>query len=87
MTNLATADSLTALAAELTGPLLQPGSTGYAAEIAAFNSAITHTPDIVVGAASTTDVQAAVRFAAAHGLASGCRRLDTAPLLRSTGDC
>jgi FAD/FMN-containing dehydrogenase len=59
---------IAALAAELTGPLLLPGSAGYADEIAAFNAAVTHRPDLVVGAADAADVQAAVRHAAAHGL-------------------
>jgi FAD/FMN-containing dehydrogenase len=46
-----------------------PGDSGYAAECATFNLAITHRPAVVVGAAEAADVQAGVRFATAHGFA------------------
>jgi FAD/FMN-containing dehydrogenase len=57
-----------ALAAQLAGPLLLPGVPGYEAEVASFNTAVTHRPQIVVGAATAADVQAAVRYAAGLGL-------------------
>lgn len=63
------AEDITALAAGVTGEVLRPGDDGYAAECATFNLAITHKPAVVVGAAEPADVQAAVRFATAHGLA------------------
>ncbi|MVU83223.1 FAD-binding protein [Nocardia sp. ET3-3] len=51
-----------------TGPVFQPGDTGYDAEIAGFQTAYTHRPAVVVGAAHTEDVRAAVEYAARHGL-------------------
>ncbi|MGH9095157.1 MAG: FAD-binding protein, partial [Acidimicrobiales bacterium] len=58
---------VSALAAELTGPLLQPSSPAYGEEVAAFNAAVSHRPALVVGAANAADVQAALRYAATHG--------------------
>ena len=63
------AQDIAALAADVTGEVFQPGDDGYAAECATFNLAITHRPAVVVGVAEPADVQAAVRFATAHGLA------------------
>lgn len=57
------------LAATVSGPVLEPGDPGFAEELAGFNLAVTHAPDLVVGAASTADVVAAVRYAAEHGFA------------------
>ncbi|BEK96992.1 oxidoreductase [Nocardia seriolae] len=51
-----------------TGPVFQPGDTGYEAEIAGFQTAYTHRPAVVVGAAHAEDVRAAVEYAARHGL-------------------
>jgi hypothetical protein len=55
------------LANRVSGPVYAPGDSGYAPEIAAFNTAIVHTPDLVVGAESAADVVEAVRFAREHG--------------------
>jgi hypothetical protein len=57
-----------ALGSQLSGPLFLRGDEKLAAEVAAFNAAVSHTPDVVVGATSAADVAAAVRFAAQHGL-------------------
>ncbi|MGW5574097.1 FAD-binding oxidoreductase [Nocardia thailandica] len=51
-----------------TGPLFRPGDPGYAEEIAGFQTAYTHRPALVVGAAHAEDVRAAVAFAARHRL-------------------
>ncbi|MFE3058364.1 FAD-binding oxidoreductase [Nocardia sp. NPDC059239] len=51
-----------------TGPVFQPGDSGYDAEIAGFQTAYTHRPAVVVGAAHAEDVRAAVEYAARHGL-------------------
>jgi len=56
------------LASRLVGPVLEPGDPGFDEEVAGFNLAIRHRPQLVVGAVSTDDVLAAVRYAAAHGL-------------------
>jgi FAD/FMN-containing dehydrogenase len=54
--------------ADVRGPVLLPDDAGYAEEIAAFNAAVEHRPAVLVGAASATDVQTALRYAAAHGI-------------------
>ncbi|MFJ6392444.1 nuclear transport factor 2 family protein [Streptomyces sp. NPDC091972] len=56
------------LAAQITGPVLEPEDEGFAAECAPFNLAVTHRPRVVVGAVNSADVQAAVRFAAQQRL-------------------
>ncbi|TQS47152.1 FAD-binding oxidoreductase [Cryptosporangium phraense] len=56
------------LAADVTGPVLQPGDDRYDEETATWNLALSHRAAVVVGAATVADVQAAVRFAAARDL-------------------
>jgi FAD/FMN-containing dehydrogenase len=63
-----TPPDVSALAAEVRGPVLRPDDVGYAEEVAAFNVAVVHRPAVVVGAATAGDVAAALRFAAARGL-------------------
>lgn len=58
----------TELAARVAGPVLTATDPGFAEEVAGFNTAVSHTPDVVVGATSTQDVVEAVRHARAHGL-------------------
>ncbi|MEV6347493.1 FAD-binding protein [Actinoplanes sp. NPDC051851] len=64
---------LTRLKNQLTGPVFLPGDAGYDAERALFNLNRELVPAIVVGAATAADVQAAIRFAAEHGLAVATR--------------
>jgi FAD/FMN-containing dehydrogenase len=59
------------LADSVTGPVLRPGDEGYAEEVAPFNLARQHTPDVVVAARSADDVAAAVRWAGEHALPVG----------------
>jgi FAD/FMN-containing dehydrogenase len=59
----------TELTNRISGPVFVPGDSGYAPEIAAFNTAVVHTPDLVVGAESAADVVEAVRFARENGYA------------------
>lgn len=47
---------------------LTPQDSGYAAEVAGFNTAFALTPDVVVPAESESDVVAAVRYAAERGM-------------------
>ncbi|GAB7046207.1 FAD-binding oxidoreductase [Catenuloplanes indicus] len=56
------------LAAQVTGPVLTPGDAGYEEETATWNLAMTGRPVVAVGATSTADVRAAVRWAAANDL-------------------
>jgi hypothetical protein len=55
------------LASCLKGPLYVPHSEGYASEIAAYNRAVEHTPDVVVGATSERDIIESVRLARQYG--------------------
>ncbi|MBL7257184.1 FAD-binding oxidoreductase [Paractinoplanes lichenicola] len=48
--------------------VLTPGDDGYAQELSTFNLSVRHEPAVVIGATGPADVQAAVRFAAAHDL-------------------
>jgi FAD/FMN-containing dehydrogenase len=66
-TQLADSD-VAALWKEVRGPVLTPKDDSYAAESATYNLAFAHHPAVIVGAAEPGDVQAAVRFASAHGL-------------------
>lgn len=59
------------LARDALGPVLRPGTESYAEETSAFNAAINHRPDVVVGATCESDVEVAVRFAARHRLPIG----------------
>ena len=73
----------------ITGPVLRPADPGYAAEIAAFNTAVHRRPGIVVGAESEDDVVAAVAGAAADGLPGrlvvlGVREADVTAVSSST---
>ena len=34
------------LRAEVTGPVLEPGDEGFAEELAGFNTAVVHSPDV-----------------------------------------
>ena len=52
------------LASLVTGPVLTPDEEGFADEVAPHNRAVVNSPDVVVGATSTQDVVAAVRWAA-----------------------
>ena len=62
---------ISTLAEQVTGPVLRPGDEGYAEEVAPFNLARQHTPDVVVAARSADDVAAAVRWAGEHALPVG----------------
>jgi FAD/FMN-containing dehydrogenase len=53
----------------VTGPVLVKGDHGYTEESVAWIRNFVHTPDVVVGAASSADVVEAVKFAAEGGLA------------------
>ena len=52
----------------VSGPVHVPADADYAPELAAFNTDIQHTPDIVVGVSSADDVVRSVAFAREQGL-------------------
>ncbi|GIG69197.1 FAD-binding oxidoreductase [Phytomonospora endophytica] len=56
------------LTERFTGPVLTPDDERYDAERTGWQTARAHRPDLVVGAATPADVQAAVKHAADHGL-------------------
>ncbi|MGE3798546.1 MAG: FAD-binding oxidoreductase [Thermomicrobiales bacterium] len=56
-------DGVSELRRTVIGSVFSPGESGFAEEVAGFNAAVQHTPEIVVGAASVDDVARAVRFA------------------------
>lgn len=60
---------LTEFRAAVSGDVLERGNPALAAEVAAQNTLIQHTPDLAVIPHSEGDVRAAVRFASTHGLA------------------
>ena len=49
------------------GPVFEPADEGFAEELAGFNLAVTHTPDVAVGITSEADAAAVVRVAAETG--------------------
>ena len=55
------------LAHTLHGRVHAPGDAGYTSAIAGFNTAVVHTPELVVAATTAADIVEAVRFARAHG--------------------
>lgn len=57
-----------ALTAAVTGPVLLPADPGWANELVGFNLAVSHDPDVVVGATCAADVRAAVDWARGRGL-------------------
>ena len=79
------------LKAAVDGPVYVRGEAGYADELGGFNTLSPNNPDLVVGVASEADVQAAVRWAVAHGVtvhpqATGhgaYRKLDHGMVLRT----
>ena len=55
----------------LDGVAFAPGDAGYEEETAGYNRLVVHEPELVIGAASTADVVAAVDHARQHGLSIG----------------
>jgi hypothetical protein len=53
---------------KVTGPVFRPGDSGFDGELAGYQVAHPHRPDLVVGATTADDVLTAVRYAADQGL-------------------
>lgn len=68
MTSTMEKTDITDLAAAVAGPVLTPEMDGYGVEVMGFNVAHHPAPAVVVGASNSSDVSAAVRWAAARGL-------------------
>ncbi|MGY1796806.1 FAD-binding oxidoreductase [Geodermatophilus sp. SYSU D00525] len=67
------------------GPVYVAGDDGMAAEVAAWNLAVTHTPAVAVGATCAADVAAAVSFAAVHGLPVAVQATGHGPVRNADG--
>jgi FAD/FMN-containing dehydrogenase len=74
-----------ALRSRVHGPVYVAGDDGMAAEVAAWNLAIQHTPAIAVGATCAADVVAAVSWAAAHDLAVAVQATGHGPVRNAAG--
>ncbi|MCU1586506.1 MAG: mitomycin radical oxidase [Microbacteriaceae bacterium] len=59
---------VTELKERVSGPVLIPLDPDFGEEVFAFNVAVAHQPDVVVGAANARDVVEAVKWAAAEGM-------------------
>jgi FAD/FMN-containing dehydrogenase len=55
------------LGTDVSCSVFTPEDAGYSPEVAGFNAAVHHAPDVVVAAESADDIAAAVRFARKHG--------------------
>ncbi|MFE4373646.1 FAD-binding oxidoreductase [Streptomyces sp. NPDC056835] len=56
------------LADSVAGPVLLPGDSGFADELASFQLGLRHRPDLVVGARRASDVQTVLRLAGEYGV-------------------
>jgi FAD/FMN-containing dehydrogenase len=80
-----------ALAERIRGSVYGPEDAAYADEVVGFNTAVVHAPEVVIVAASATDITESVRFAREHGYhvsvqstGHGARVPSTSELLIST---
>lgn len=62
-------DQVSELAERVRGPVLLPDQEGFEEELSGFQAGYRHQPAVVVGAETAEDVQAALRFAVANGIA------------------
>lgn len=76
---------LSSLADAVAGPVLTPGSAAYDEETRTFNLAVTHRPEVVVGATGAADVVAAVRWAVANGLPVAAQATGHGPVAPMAG--
>ncbi|WP_369255920.1 FAD-binding oxidoreductase [Geodermatophilus amargosae] len=67
------------------GPVYVAGEDGLAAEVAAWNLAVTHTPAVAVGATCAADVAAAVSSATAQGLPVAVQATGHGPVRNADG--
>jgi FAD/FMN-containing dehydrogenase len=67
------------------GPVYAAGDDGLAAEVAAWNVAVQHTPAVAVGATCAADVVAAVTWAVAHDLRVAVQATGHGPVRNACG--
>ena len=73
------------LRAQVRGPVYAAGDDGLAAEVAAWNIAVQHTPAVAVGATCAADVAAAVSWAVAHDLRVAVQATGHGPVRNACG--
>jgi hypothetical protein len=73
------------LRSRVRGPVYAAGDDGLAAEVAAWNVAVQHTPAVVVGATCAADVVAAVTWAVAHDLRVAVQATGHGPVRNACG--
>ncbi len=79
------ADDVAELRSRVHGPVHAAGDDGMAAEVAAWNVAVQHTPTIAVGATCAADVVAAVSWATARGLGVAVQATGHGPVRNAAG--
>src|SRR4051812_2822407 len=73
------------LRSSVRGPVFAAGDDGLAAEVAAWNLAVQHTPAVAVGATCAADVVAAVSWAVAHDLRVAVQATGHGPVRNACG--
>ena len=73
------------LRSRVRGPVYAAGDDGLAAEVAAWNVAVQHTPAVAVGATCAADVGEAVRWAVAHDLHVAVQATGHGPVRNAAG--
>jgi FAD binding domain len=73
------------LRSRVRGPVYAAGDDGLAAEVAAWNIAVHHTPAVAVGATCAADVVAAVTWAVAHDLRVAVQATGHGPVRNACG--
>jgi len=73
------------LRSQVRGPVFAAGDDGLAAEVAAWNVAVQHTPAVAVGATCAADVVAAVSWAVAHDLRVAVQATGHGPVRNACG--
>src|SRR3954469_6759225 len=73
------------LRSRVRGPVYAAGDDGLAAEVAAWNVAVQHTPAVAVGATCAADVVAAVTWAVAHDLRVAVQATGHGPVRNAAG--
>ncbi len=68
MTSVTPHIDLDELTRRVDGPVFGPGSDAFTREVASFNLAIVHKPDVVAGVTTVGDIQESVDFARENGL-------------------
>jgi hypothetical protein len=79
------AAALDDLRSRVRGPVLAAGDDGLAAEVAAWNVAVQHTPAVAVGATCAADVVAAVSWAVAQDLRVAVQATGHGPVRNAAG--